>query len=227
MEIKYVCSLGISCNSAFFLKRNDLKKASYPFDWILCDISIVKHCIQNEFVDFLDKQYYLDVSEKRCTHTKYREELFYHYNPLRNPQDYVYYTNCVSRFKDLIKKTENKLFIISFINQTDDLETIKSNVIEFNEYLKTITYNYKLLCIIHYVKKSLFNEIKNTDNIDFLELHTTTTSNGIIFSDEAETKYMDDIIKNQYQFSLNEVIPPKTPLPVKQNQVRRFKRFMM
>ena len=33
-EINYVCSLGFSLATASLLKRNNLKKCSYPFDWI-------------------------------------------------------------------------------------------------------------------------------------------------------------------------------------------------
>ena len=38
---QYVISLGAKCHTAAFLKRNNLKKASYPFDWIFSDLDMV------------------------------------------------------------------------------------------------------------------------------------------------------------------------------------------
>jgi hypothetical protein len=62
--IKYVCSLGPRCHTASFLKRNHLKKASYPFDWIFSDIDMITHCLEDDFNIFLDKQYFTILDKK-------------------------------------------------------------------------------------------------------------------------------------------------------------------
>ena len=55
MEIKYVCSLGSLCHSAQILKNNNLKRCSYPFDWIFSSPNMVIDCISDDFKKFLDK----------------------------------------------------------------------------------------------------------------------------------------------------------------------------
>jgi hypothetical protein len=40
-KIKHVCSLGSLCHSSQILKRNNLKKCSYPFDWIFSNPLVI------------------------------------------------------------------------------------------------------------------------------------------------------------------------------------------
>ena len=49
MEFDHFCSLGTLCHSSLLLKRNNLKKCSYPFDWIYSNCDNVIHCIKNKF----------------------------------------------------------------------------------------------------------------------------------------------------------------------------------
>ena len=48
MEIRYACSLG-RCHSSQILKSNNLKKCSYPFDWIFSNSDIILHCLEDNF----------------------------------------------------------------------------------------------------------------------------------------------------------------------------------
>jgi hypothetical protein len=76
------CSLGGICHSAQLLKINELKKASYPFDWIFSSMSMVKHCIEDDFNTFLDKSQYSDYNtnttlrENQCEHKFYGKMVF-------------------------------------------------------------------------------------------------------------------------------------------------------
>ena len=84
---------------------------SYPFDWIFSNLNMVNDCIENDFVDFLDKKQYIDIgSNSKCGHIKYHAGLFNHKNPLKNNEDYFYYERCVNRFRQLIKSQESKFF---------------------------------------------------------------------------------------------------------------------
>ncbi len=56
------CSLGTLCHSSQLLKRNKLKKCSYPFDWIFSNCDIIHHCISDDFKIFLDKSYYININ---------------------------------------------------------------------------------------------------------------------------------------------------------------------
>lgn len=52
-EIKYICSLGFNCHASQMLKDNGIKMESYPFDWIMSNLQVVKQSIEDNFSDFL------------------------------------------------------------------------------------------------------------------------------------------------------------------------------
>lgn len=63
-------SLGYRCSTAGILKRLGKKHESYPFDWLISRLPVVKHCIETKFRYFIDPQYY---TEKRTHTTHYHE----------------------------------------------------------------------------------------------------------------------------------------------------------
>lgn len=222
MEIKHVCSLGNSCHTASILKRNKLKNVSYPFDWIITNYKIIKHCIEDNFHIFLDKSYYISIDDgTKCRHTYYEEDIFYHHNPLMNEKHYEYYVRCVNRFQDLLKKSEHKLFIMMVTNienmvetsledknnikDTNKLQSMKDNITEFNQTLSKYTTNYTLLVIFNLVNKEdnyhMFSDCE-CRNIHFLELHTKTKSDGIMFGDMNDNIYLRNIIIKKYKFDI-------------------------
>ena len=102
MNIYHVCSLGTLCHTSTLLKNNNLKKCSYPFDWIFSNYNIVIDCLKTDFKIFLDKSYYIDISHNKCGHSYYGNQMFNHRNPLININDYEYYNRCVDRFNKLL-----------------------------------------------------------------------------------------------------------------------------
>ena len=167
MEIKHVCSLGTLCHSSQFLKNNNLKKLSYPFDWIFSNCNIIIQCLEDDFNIFLDKSYYIEISNKKCGHSHYHREMFNHHNPLNNENDYNYYIRCVNRFKQLLQYEEHKLFIIMFLNLDNYYEeTQKKQIINFNNKFSKYTKNYRLLTIFHIKNKEINHHIfTHNDNI--------------------------------------------------------------
>jgi hypothetical protein len=202
LKIKYVCSLGLSCYSASFLKRNHMKLASFPFDWVLFDLKNVMHAIDDNFNVYLDKQYYIDISGNQCGHKLYNEKMFYHHNPLMNESQYQYFINCINRFRALIQVSEYKLFIISFINNSEDNEMIKQRVIYFNHFFKRHTNNYQLLCLIHRIDNYFHSHSSKYDNIDFVEAYTISYCDGEKCLDINETFRLDKILLDKYSFHL-------------------------
>lgn len=207
-EINYVCSLGSLCHSAFLLKRNNLKVESFPFDWIFSDPDMVIQCVVNEFNIFLDKSYYTITSEIQRGHVLYGSNIFFHHNPLKNEDDYNYYLRCVDRFNILLKKTEPKLFVMIFINNDHGsrLEKFKNSIIEFNNKFKKYTENYNLLVIIQFpTTDNNHHSFTYIDNIHFLDLYTSSNSNGILFLKKNDNQYLDNIIKNTYKFNIKKL----------------------
>ena len=213
-EINYVCSLGPRCHTAQMLKRNNLKKASYPFDWIFANLETVIHCIETNFKDFLNKKYYTidDINSPSQQHSLYyrieTEHVFNHHNPLK-PEHHSYFERCIQRFNNLLKKKELKLFIINFLNYYPIDENLKNDIIELNKLFKGITDNYGILCIVHYVAPTYSHKFSAHENIHFLEITTPSTSNGLEFLCKTDNDYLDHVLTTTYKFNLKdiEVIP--------------------
>lgn len=208
--IKYVCSLGTKCHTASFLQRNNLKLASYPFDWLYSDVSTVTHCIEDDFKTLLDKHNYIDIGWAvenplgQCGHLIYGTQLFNH-RDMRIDENYYYLIRCVDRFRNLCKKLDKKLFIIWFINgEYND----KGKVIEFNNKFKNVTSNYTLLCITHDQTDKNEYYMTSHNNIDFLDLNTISRSDGTRFEMEEDNIFLDKIILNKYVFKLNPICDP-------------------
>jgi hypothetical protein len=51
-------TLGYRCSSAGILKLLGYKKESYPFDWMISRLPIIKDCIETNFEHFLNKENY-------------------------------------------------------------------------------------------------------------------------------------------------------------------------
>jgi hypothetical protein len=54
-----VISFGHRCSSAAFIQRLNLKTESYPFDWLVSKLDIIKDCIETKFVHFLNVKNYI------------------------------------------------------------------------------------------------------------------------------------------------------------------------
>lgn len=202
--IKYIIPIGSLCHIAFFFKRNNLKVTSYPFDWIFSNLYNVIHALNDDFKSFLNKEHYIDIDDKKCGHIIYHPQMFNHHNPLRNQNDYDYFTRCVNRFKITIKTPELKLVAVIFTNFVDNITTTFTDfIIDMNKKLKKHIKKYRLLCIVHYSNRPVnhyhFTQYKN---IDFLEVSTISISNGVEFVHPPDNEYLDKIIKEIYNFDL-------------------------
>lgn len=205
--INHVCSLGGLCQTAMMQKRLQLRTCSYPFDWVFSNANTIKECLEDDFKTFLDKSQYRDLCHKRCGHAKYNPNMFNHRNPLRHASDYQYYERCVDRFRKMLQCSEHKLFIMMIPNMQpcDITEEVKSNLIEFNKVLGEHASNYTLLVIMHVKKqKERHHVFSYHDNIHFLEVHTLSSSGGIMFGkNPGDNDYLDDIITSSYVFDID------------------------
>ena len=179
---------------------------SYPFDWIFSSFNIVIDCIENDFVDFLDKKQYIDIgSNSRCGYAKYHASLFNHKNPLKNSEDYFYYERCVNRFRQLIKSQESKFFLIYKGNITNlNYESELKDISDFNQKLKEKTNNYKLVVIIGVINNInlTFKINKINDELDIIIYNSKTKSDGIAYSDNEDNALLNNILLDNYEFDL-------------------------
>lgn len=203
MEVKYVCSLGTLCHTAFILKELYLKKASYPFDWVYTSPTLVKACLDDDFKLFLDKSEYISLNSTSCAHKTYGR-LFNHRNPLENEADYAYTVRCVERFRTVLQSPEPKLFIIGAYNSEHDCYSpaYREAINALNESLSKVTTNYRLLSITHTATDHHSYTLTHDGNIDHLDIHLVTRSDGITFGDMRDNLYVKWLIKRNYQFNL-------------------------
>ena len=211
IKIKHCISLGFTCHTAFFLKTNNLKFCSYPYDWIFTNYNTILDTLNDNFNKFLDKIYYIKIeNERRCGHKIYGKSFFNHKNPL-NDEDYDYYKRCIERFKNILNNPESKLFIITNINQTKEISNENINKLNmiYNK-LNSITTNFNLLCINSILNEKL--DLKNPiiestkiskiqDNFYLVNFYTKTKSSGIRYSNKEDDDNYKNIIFNMFDFS--------------------------
>jgi hypothetical protein len=154
-----IISLGYRCTVAGILKKMGLKHESYPFDWIISRLSVIKHCIEDDFNEFLRLENYQDRFTKTFSHINttsgwsidehLKANLFYqpkmnvdplnsyHYHLAMNhhnimvPKDFDYYTRCVERFRNEIKSNTSKMFVhISQLFTIDHYQANCENILQ-------------------------------------------------------------------------------------------------
>jgi hypothetical protein len=118
--IAHLASLGSFCLPGNVLRNNGLKRYSLPFDWIFSSPQMLIDCLADDFSALLDRRYYRSISEGRwapgAEHELYLENygirsVFAHRDPTRE-EDYLYFTRCVERFRNLLRSRHPKLFLI-------------------------------------------------------------------------------------------------------------------
>jgi hypothetical protein len=207
IEITYACSLGFFCHTAELLKRQGYKLESYPFDWIFSDIDMVTNCIEDNFQTLLDKTKYVTIkgkeSERCCGHISYKLNCFNHIDPLNNVEDYDYLLRCVSRFTNLLKRKEGKLFIILYNNdKNENITEFMEKINNLNKSIKQKSDNYNILCVLYKVSETLTHNIIKNDNVIICNLYTTSKSTGRRFVNECDNIYFDKFLNDTYTFKV-------------------------
>jgi hypothetical protein len=206
-----VCSIGSFCQSSRLLQRLELKEESYPFDWILSNHKMVKHCIEDDFRTFLDKSQYTFIptsayTHKVCGHNYYSTivdftnenipgAVFMHHDLAQDEKDYEYFVRCVDRFRELIKSDERKLFI--YFSRNRQYSENESALIEFLEFMKFLdenVTNYNMI-FIHHSIGTLTHSVVSLNRLKFINL-SASRSDGLQFIEDEHNVYLDKIIKD-------------------------------
>ena len=205
VNIQYVIPFGNQCISAFFLKENNLKLLSYPFDWIFCNPCVINDMIDDNFKKFLDKDNYVmkDPNAEKNKHSIYLPDLylFNHRNPIKE-EDYLYFIRCIERFYNVLKKKEKKLFLITILE--NEIMNEIEHLCVLNNNLSNITKNYELLCIFQQKSDTgvQSKEIYINDNLKIIQLYTIENSDGVIFLNNEDAKLYKDTVDELYEFNL-------------------------
>ena len=151
-------SIGPYCNAADIIKNAGLRKSSYPFDYIFSSLTMIKHCINDRFNTFLDKNYYKYCSDSSMQHLFYSKfidteilrkhhitnnlpniannlinrEIFLHHN-LFNNDIYLAFVRRCNRLLNLIDNN-NKIVFIYYNCYTNDFNDILDFYNNFSNY---------------------------------------------------------------------------------------------
>lgn len=197
------CSLGEMCHSATLLKSNGLKDASYPFDWIFSSVSMIKHCIEDDFRIYLSKEYYSKtIYENTCQHDFYYnllyeqvgQPVFNHHNPLEKEEDYAYIQRCVNRFRELLASPEEKTFLLFFKSKYGDYTDWLKEATTLCNFLGRYTTNFNVLCIYHNPIGKQRHNIFKSKNLKFVQLQTISNTNGTFFEEHSDNEYLNRIL---------------------------------
>lgn len=205
-EINYICSLGSLCHTVSWMKQMKLKKCSYPFDWIFSDPEMIIDCLNDDFEKFLDRSLHIASSDKdKSGHKIYGKYIFKHHCILEE-EHYQYFVRCVNRFRELIKRNENKLFIISFINRKQDIgQELQKKLNDLHKNLEKITNNFDLLVVWHTIGtelKSNMTRDKKFKNLIYINITTQTESDGVQIMNFQENFFYNKCIYSLYDFKI-------------------------
>jgi hypothetical protein len=132
-------SIGPYCSCVDIIKTNGLRKNAYPFDYIFSSLEMVKHCINDRFIIFLDKQYYKYCSEDFCQHLFYSKfidtEILKKHHIAHNLPDIA--NNLTSREIFLHHNLFNNDIYLGFVRRCNRL----LNLIDNNTKIVFVYYN--------------------------------------------------------------------------------------
>jgi Putative papain-like cysteine peptidase (DUF1796) len=123
-----IVSLDSNCYAAAVLERLGLKQTPLPFDWLFTTLPMVQSCIESDFAQILNRQYYKPVvwqGKTQYKHTFYDTHWsanFTHYDPGAGMRR-VYLERCIDRWRDLMASLEPKLFF--FVSSVHPYERIR------------------------------------------------------------------------------------------------------
>ncbi len=118
MEVRFnhVLSLGTLCKTAWHIRASQLSRYVGPFDWIFSTPDVVRHCVEDRFADFMNRDL-LVAHESRLVWTNSLFEKRYGLSPLFNhhdvfePASYERFQRSTQRFMDVIEGDQSKLLI--------------------------------------------------------------------------------------------------------------------
>ncbi len=204
----YIIPFGHFCIVKHTLINLGLKYEALPFDYIFSDIYNINECLKNNFIDFLDKKYYIikyvDNNRYITYHDKYEKIIFYHHN-LSDDNIYKSFQRRVDRILS-INSNENdcKLYISCTFNYDGPKNKYNyMNIINiFNEYKKNIKNMNYLFIVLSVIKNEerkidliISEKYEDDSSITILHLYSSIENDGLIYKDIQDQELLLSIFK--------------------------------
>ncbi|MCX5773273.1 MAG: DUF1796 family putative cysteine peptidase [Fusobacteria bacterium] len=182
MKYENIISLGYFCSPASEIKRLNMRKASYPFDWLICEFEFIMALIENaaNFEEILKEQnlyQFKDNLNVYCTERK--EIIFFH--------EFTYMDRLKKQLPKVIEKYNrrfirfyedilNPTLFIRYIKDYEELKYIEKNYMHILGIVKKFNVNSQLIFVanngIISKKLDIFNVEKDSGDCvarEFLE----------------------------------------------------------
>ena len=191
-----IISLGSNCSPSLSLRDLELKKETYPFDWVRSNTKIIYHLFKSDFKEYtLFPNSNLNIHNVKINPNYYLQDLYS--NLLFNNKDYIinnnyinyygqyfgHYTNLsvknlinkfkryITRLKNLLKQKKNILFIHSneefiYHKQSRDYRYVLYEYLCKINDLILVNYPNINFVIINIDFNNKFKNYKNIINID-------------------------------------------------------------
>ena len=197
--------IGTFCYIARILEKLNYRYTSLPFDFIRSNIPMMNDCINNNFVDFLNKDNYTNNNQGII---KYGNDIFLHHD-MGNTTVYDSMKRKTKRFLNLFDKHNiNKVYIAFFqpIGSWGDDTTVHQDgtnidkiISDLKQMYKTInnrTENFHVIGIINKPNSKQNNKmIFKEENLLIYELETISAIAGPTFTIESDELYSIKILK--------------------------------
>ena len=204
-----VISFGHRCSSASFIQLLNLKTESYPFDWLVSKLDVIKDCIETKFIHFLDVNNYITTNtetynmidnvkynicnETVCVNMYYEnnenEKSTYLYKLTLTHGDikdqYEYYERCINRLYELFETDIQKYYIyLHPLIGINDYENNKNIILEdFNNFNNYIIEKTKNIFGIYFIL------IRHNENIKSIKIEET--ENHVVFILYCNENFLD------------------------------------
>ncbi|MGZ9586209.1 DUF1796 family putative cysteine peptidase [Paenibacillus marinisediminis] len=169
-----ILSIGSSCQTAYQLKENQLRKFSGPIDWfVMNDLSKLNLLLENKFVDFMSMNNITDEGIHDEHHRRIRDVkydcLSVHDFSSETPwvEQYSQFKEMVSRrilrFYNVIEESNSLLFV-----RTQAYE--RAEIIRLCENLNKLHHNYKLLIVNYTVEQNVIDVNCDIENVVMVQI---------------------------------------------------------
>lgn len=175
-KFKNIISLGAFCFVASELRRYEVRKKAYPFDWIITDLKSVIELIENEFLNFTALKYlekkeennivfydnnayslirFIHDFNENCDNTvliqdKYQRRIQRFYQDIKSETLFVRYVINQGEYKYILKKHDKISKLLKSFNSNNDIIYIINDDIKINYF-----FNFLKNIKVYFVEKDL------------------------------------------------------------------------
>ena len=228
IPISGTASLGSYCQSACWLRNNNLGSIKGPFDYTFSSPEIVHKILADNFSALTDLGNFTKVKEGRSSHSHYDPTSFFqtekatdtkyhmfHHHDITQPKAASNLMDRVARMRDFLNKpcTEfgvggARLFMMMIRNQTGKLsDELRQQIDQLNHTISTFfdKGQYEFLVVYHIRNDSVVRASCNVEqsrgrHLTYLFLTTTKPTDGKKFTNPQEEQHFTTCVQTVYQF---------------------------